>query len=56
VVPKPKHPEIPDIRVEDPKSAYQKFEDFTRRIMNVPRKEIEAKLATEKSAKRPRKR
>ena len=55
-MPKQKPRDIPDIEVEDADAAYRKFEDFTRKIMSVPRKEIDAKLAKEKSAKKTRKR
>jgi hypothetical protein len=55
-MPKPKPHDIPDIRVEDPEAAYQKFEDFARRVMAVPKKEIDAKLARERTAREKRKR
>jgi hypothetical protein len=50
-MPKPKPRDIPDIRVDDPEAAFHKLEEFTRRIMAIPKKEIDAKLATEKRAK-----
>jgi hypothetical protein len=42
---------VPDIRVDDPAAAFRKLEDFTRRILAVPKKEIDRKLAAEKTAK-----
>jgi hypothetical protein len=53
-MPKPHKPEIPDIRVADGAAAFHKLEDFTRRIFAVPKKEINEKLAREKSAKKRR--
>jgi hypothetical protein len=53
-MPKPKPRDIPDIRVEDPEAAFHKMEDFTRRILAVPKKEIDARMAREKTAKKKR--
>jgi hypothetical protein len=53
-MPKPKPRDIPHIRVEDPEAAFHKLEDFTRRIMAVPKKEIDAELTREKLAKKRR--
>jgi hypothetical protein len=41
---KPKPREIPDIRVEDPEAAFHKLEDFTRRVMAIPKKEIDRSM------------
>jgi hypothetical protein len=56
-MPKPKPHEIPDIRVDDAEAAFHKLEDFTRRIMAVPKREIDARMARERerSAKQRRK-
>ena len=53
-MPKPKSREIPDIRVDDAEAAFHKLEDFTRRIMSVPKKEIDAGLEKEKATKKRR--
>lgn len=42
--------------VEDGAEAFRKFQDFTRRILAVPKKEIDRKLALEKSHKKKGKR
>jgi hypothetical protein len=42
--------------VTDPAVAFQKFEDFTRRVLAVPKKKIERKLAAEKIAKKKKRR
>jgi hypothetical protein len=49
---KPKVRDIPHIEVADPAAAYHKLEEFTRRIMAVPKKEIDRRLAQEKRSKR----
>jgi len=41
--------------VEDPQAAFQKLENFTRRLLSVPKKEVDQKLAREKSARKHRK-
>jgi hypothetical protein len=41
--------------VADPAAAFQKFEDFTRRVLAVPKKKIDQKLARQRTAKRKRK-
>jgi hypothetical protein len=53
-MPKTHKPEIPDIRVADGAAAFHKLEEFTRRILAVPKKEIDGKLAKEKNAKKQR--
>jgi hypothetical protein len=53
-MPKPHKPEIPDIRVADGAVAFHKLEEFTRRIMAVPKKEIDASLARERNKKSKR--
>ena len=40
--------------VDDPEAAFHKLEDFTRRILAVPKKAIDRKLAQEKANKRRR--
>ena len=42
--------------VEDAAEAYRKFEDFTRRILAVPKRNIDRKLAEEKAAKKRKRR
>ena len=37
--------------VADPAAAFQKFEDFTRRVLAVPKKKIDAKLALARKKK-----
>jgi hypothetical protein len=51
-MPKTKKHDIPDVRVEDGAAAFHRLEDFTRRILAVPKKEIESKLTREKSVKK----
>ncbi|MGD0464053.1 MAG: hypothetical protein ABSB74_16345 [Tepidisphaeraceae bacterium] len=53
-MPKTPKREIPDIRVPDGAAALHKLEDFTRRILAVPKKEIDGRLARERSAKKKR--
>jgi len=45
----------PQLEVSDATAAFRKLEDFTRRVLAVPKKEIDRKLAEEK-AKKSRKR
>ncbi|MGD0388396.1 MAG: hypothetical protein ABSC42_05515 [Tepidisphaeraceae bacterium] len=49
---KPKPRGIPDVQAADPIAAFDKLAAFTRRILAVPKREIDARLAREKSAKR----
>jgi hypothetical protein len=51
-MPKPKPHEIPDIRVDDAEAAFHKLEDFTRRIMAVPKAAIDSALAREQRQKK----
>jgi hypothetical protein len=53
-MPKTTKPEIPDIQVADPDAAYHRLEDFTRKILAVPKKEIDRGLAMEKAKKTKR--
>ena len=46
-----KHHSAADFSVEDPAAAFQKFEDFTRRVLAVPKKKIDAKLALARKKK-----
>jgi hypothetical protein len=51
----PPKKQIPHFEVDDPAEAMRKAQDFTRRILAVPKSEIDAKLAKEakhKSRKR----
>jgi hypothetical protein len=50
-MPKPKPANIPDVQAADPAAASHKLEDFTRRILSVPKREIDAKLARERRHK-----
>lgn len=38
--------------VDDPEAAFRRFENFTRRLLSVPKKQIDQKLAEEKAAKK----
>jgi len=51
-MPKAKLREIPDVQAANPAEAFHKLEGFTRRILAVPKKEIDAKLAREKSGRK----
>jgi hypothetical protein len=51
-MPKPNPRDIPDVRANDPLNAERKFEDFTRRILAVPKREIDAKLEKKKKSRR----
>jgi len=50
----PKDHPAAHFEVEDAAQAYQKFEDFTRRILAVPKTEIDRRMAQEKAAKKKR--
>jgi len=50
-MPKPKPSHIPDISVDDSAEAERKFENFTRKILAVPKKEIDAKIVREKKVR-----
>jgi hypothetical protein len=50
----PKSGPVPHVEAADPANASRNFEDFTRRILAVPKKEIDAKIAKEKNAKKKR--
>jgi hypothetical protein len=54
-MPKPKPRDIPDVRVDDADAAFRKLEGFTRKVMAVPKSEIDHKLSTERSSPRRRK-
>ena len=51
----PKKP-MPHFEVDDPAEAYRKAQDFTRRILAVPKTEIDARLAKEVGKHKTRKR
>lgn len=55
-MPKPKIVMMPHVEVEDGVAAFHKLEDFTRKILAVPKKEIDARLAKEKLARKRRRR
>jgi len=50
----PKDGPIPHVEVPDAAAAFHKLENFTRRILAVPKKEIDAKLAKESQEKKKR--
>jgi hypothetical protein len=54
IMPKPKTVTVPHVEVEDGVVAFHKLEEFTRKILAVPKKEIDASLAKEKRAKSKR--
>jgi hypothetical protein len=45
----PHAPSVPHVEASDPAAARQKLEDFTRRILAVPKKKIDAMLTKEKA-------
>jgi hypothetical protein len=47
---------IPHIEVPDAAEAFRKLENFTRRILAVPKNKIDASLAREKATKDRKKR
>jgi hypothetical protein len=47
-------PDIPHIEVADPAGAFRKLEKFTRRILAVPKKNIDELLAQGKAKRRKR--
>jgi hypothetical protein len=47
----PKAGAIPHVEVKDGVAAFHKLEEFTRRVMAVPKMEIDAMLARERSKK-----
>ncbi len=49
------HPAAP-FEVEDPAAAFHKLENFARKVLAVPRKSIDRKLAQERAAKNRAKR
>jgi hypothetical protein len=51
---KPNPREVPDIRVDDAEAAFHRLEDFTRKIMAVPKKEIDEALNRKKTHKKRR--
>jgi hypothetical protein len=53
-MPKPIKREIPDVQVADGAAAFHKFEDFTRRILAVPKKEIDERPTKGRAAKKKR--
>jgi len=50
----PKAGPIPHVEVEDGIAAFHKLEEFTRRIMTVPKKKIDEMLAKERAKKKRR--
>lgn len=51
-MPKPKQIPTSQIEAKDPEHATEKFEEFTRKILSVPKKEIDEKSAQEASEKK----
>jgi hypothetical protein len=47
---------MPHVEVDDAAKAFQKLEGFTRRILAVPKTEIDAAVAKEKAEKKKTKR
>jgi hypothetical protein len=47
-MPKTTKPVIPDIEVDDPAEAFRRLENFTRQILSVPKKKIDAAISREK--------
>lgn len=45
------HPAAP-FEVENPAAAFRKLEDFARKVLAVPKKRVDAKLAADKGKKR----
>jgi hypothetical protein len=50
----PKAGPIPHVEVEEEIAASHKLEEFTRRIMSVPKKKIDAMLSRERLANKRR--
>jgi hypothetical protein len=50
----PHGPSVPHVQASDPAAARQNLEDFTRRVLAVPKKKIDAMLAKERSGKKHR--
>jgi hypothetical protein len=48
----PKDGPMPQVEVPDAAVAFRKLEDFTRRMLAVPKKEIDARLEKEKKHKK----
>ena len=46
---------MPQVEITDPEAAFHRFEDFTRRVLAVPKKVIDRKLTKEKAKKKGRK-
>jgi hypothetical protein len=53
-MPKSKPHEIHDVQAADPENATYKLDEFTRRIMAVPKKEIDAAMEKERKGKKRR--
>ncbi len=49
------HPAAP-FEVDDPAAAFRKLKDFTRQILAVPKKQIDAKLAKAQADKQRKRR
>jgi len=52
---KPANHPAAQFEVENADEAFRKLKDFTQRVLSVPKKVIDRKLATEQTAKRRRK-
>jgi hypothetical protein len=55
-MPSPQKRTAAPFEVDNPAAAFHKLEDFTRKIIAVPKKKIDAKLKAERTAKDFRKR
>jgi hypothetical protein len=42
------------VEVDDPAVAFQKLEEFAKRVLKVPKKEVDAKLLKDKSRRAKR--
>ena len=49
-------PAVPHVEVPDAAAAFKKLENFTRKILAVPKREIDDKIANEKVSKPKRRR
>jgi hypothetical protein len=53
-MPKPKPRDIPDVQVDDANAAFRKMEGFTRKVMAVPKRDIDTRAAKENGKKHKR--
>jgi len=50
-MPDPQNRQIPHVEVQDAKEAFRKLENFARRVLAVPKREVDA-IAVQKIAKK----